>query len=160
MILVIQLKHCINCLSSLSYRNRKVYSPTKVKAQNFLTNISYNRIKGVDLTNDSFIIDCYAFILLYLNPFYLEQKFEDVVDRQKVEALWNCFMPSDFYIFICRSEHFMTLNKISLKYQTAYEIITKFIKEGGLAQLKCFFKNNAFIYQFVYSTLFAKYFVE
>ena len=90
----------------------------------------------------------------------MEQKFEDVVDRQKVEALWNCFMPSDFYIFICRSEHFTTLNKISLKHQTAYEIITKFIKEGGLAQLRCFFKKNAFIYQFVYSTLLAKYFVE
>ena len=64
----------------------------------------------------------------------------------------------DFYIFICKSEHFTTLNKISLKYQTVYEIITKFIEEGGLAQLKCFFKNNAFIYQFVYSTLFPKYF--
>ena len=59
-----------NCLSSVSYRN--VYSPTKVKAQNFLTSISYNRVKEVDLTNDSFIIDCYTFILFYLNPFYLE----------------------------------------------------------------------------------------
>ena len=52
----------------------------------------------------------------------------------------------------------MTLNKISLKYQNAYEIITKFIEEGGLAQLKGFIKYNAFIYQFVYSTLFPKYF--
>ena len=43
----------------------------------FLTNISYNRVKDVDLTNDSFIIDCYTFILFYLNSFYLEQKFED-----------------------------------------------------------------------------------
>ena len=62
------------------------------------------------------------------------------------------------YFYLCKSEHFTTLNKISLKCQTAYEIITKFMEEGGLAQLKCFFKNNAFIYQFVYSTLFPKYF--
>ena len=54
-----------------------------------------------------------------------------------VDVLWNCFMPSDFYI-ICKSEHFTTLSKISLKYQTTDEIITKFI-EGGLSQLKCFF---------------------
>ena len=67
-------------------------------------------------------------------------------------------MPSNFYVFICKSEHFTTLNKISLKYQTAYEIILKFVEEGGLAQLKCFFKQNAFIYQFIYSTLFPKYF--
>ena len=60
--------------------------------------------------------------------------------------------------FICKSQHFTTLNKILLKYQTGYEIITKFIEEDGLAQLKCFFKNNTFIYQFVYSTLFPKYF--
>ena len=60
--------------------------------------------------------------------------------------------------FICKSHHFTTLNKILLKYQTGYEIITKFIEEDGLAQLKCFFKNNTFIYQFVYSTLFPKYF--
>ena len=52
----------------------------------------------------------------------------------------------------------MRLNKIQLKYQTAYEIISKFVEEGGLAQLKCFFEQNAFIYQFIYSTLFPKYF--
>ena len=48
-------------------------------------------------------------------------------------------MPSNFYVFICKSEHFATLNKILLKSQTASEIISKFVEEGGLAQLKCFF---------------------
>ena len=142
--LVKQLKQ--NCLSGVSYRNRKVYSPMKVKVWNFLTNISYNRVKEVDLTNYSFIMDCYTFILFYLVPFYVEWKFEDVVDRQKVQALWNCFMPSDFYIFICKSEHFTTLNKISLKYKTAYEIITKLIEEGGLAQLKLFLRKKKRVY--------------
>ena len=56
-------------VSNVSYR--KVYSPTKVKVQN-LTNISYNRVKDVDITNNYFIIDCYMFILFCLNPFYLE----------------------------------------------------------------------------------------
>ena len=40
----------------------KNYSPTKVKPQNFLTNISYNRLKPIDFDNVSFIIDC---ILIY-----------------------------------------------------------------------------------------------
>ena len=142
-------------ISQVSYR--KVYSPTKLKARIFLANISCNRVKDVDLTNDSFIIDCYMFILFYLNPLYLERKFEDVIDREKVEALWNCFMSSDFYIFICKSEHFMALNKILKKYQNAYEVISKFVEEGGLAHLKCFFKQNAFIYQFIYLTFFLKH---
>ena len=143
-------------ISHVSYR--KFYNQTKVNARGFLTNISYNRVKDVDLTNDSFIIDCYTFNLFYLNPFYLERKFEEIIDRKKFEALWNCFMPSNFYVFICNSEYFRILNKISLKYQTAYKIISKFVKEDGLAQLRCFFKQNAFIYQFIYSTLFPKYF--
>ena len=57
-----------NCLSSVSYR--KVYSPMKVKAENVLTNVSHDRIKEVDLTNDSLIIDCYTSILFHLNPFF------------------------------------------------------------------------------------------
>ena len=142
-------------VSNVSYRN--VYSTTKVKVQNFLTNISYNRVKNVDITNNYFIIDCYMFILFCLNPFYLEWKFEDVINREKAEALSNCFMPSDFYVFICKSEHFTTSNKISLKYQIAYEIISNFVEKGGWAQLKCFFKQNVFIYHFDYSTLFPKY---
>ena len=55
-------------------------------------------------------------------------------------------MPSDFYIFICKSEHFTTLNKISLKYKTAYEIITKLIEEGELAQLKLFLRKKKRVY--------------
>ena len=46
----------------------------KVKARNFSTNISHNQVKDVALTNDSFIIDRYAVILFYLNPFCLERK--------------------------------------------------------------------------------------
>ena len=42
----------------------------KVKAENVLTNISHDRIKEVDLTNDSLIIDCYTSILFDLNHFF------------------------------------------------------------------------------------------
>ena len=93
-------------------------------------------------------------------PFYLERKFYNVVDRQKVDALWNCFMPSDSYIFICKSEHFTTLKKISLKYQTAYEIITKFIEEGGLSQLKCFLKITCLVINLSIQHYFQNIFVE
>ena len=58
-------------------RNRMSnYSPTKVKVQNFLTNISSNRVKDEDFNNKLFLADCCAFVLLYLNPFYHERKFE------------------------------------------------------------------------------------
>ena len=61
-------------------RNSKNYSPTKVKVQNFLTNITYNRLKNVDFNNALFIIDCYTYILFKLNPFFLEQNVDDKND--------------------------------------------------------------------------------
>ena len=63
------------------------YSLTKVKARNFLRNISYNRVKDEDFNNRSFIIDCYSFILSYLNLFYLDQKFKNSIEKEYVEAL-------------------------------------------------------------------------
>ena len=75
-------------------------SPTKVKATNFLTNVSYNRIRNSDFENRSFIIDCYSFILLYLNPFYLKRKFENILDRVFVNVIWCSLIPNDFYNFI------------------------------------------------------------
>ena len=59
----------------------------KVKAQSFLTNLLYKRVKKDDLLNENFIIDCISFIFLHLNLFYLERKFGDVADRDKVETL-------------------------------------------------------------------------
>ena len=86
------------------------YSPTKVKARNLLTNVSYNRIENSDFENRSFIIDCYSFILLYLNPFYLERKFENILDREFVNVIWCLLMPNDFYNFVSQSKNFETLN--------------------------------------------------
>ena len=54
------------------------YSAIKVKARNFLTNISHKRLLKKDLISKSFITDCFAFILIYLNPFSLEKKFENI----------------------------------------------------------------------------------
>ena len=77
------------------------YSLTKVKARN-LSIISYNRIKNSDYENRSFIINCFSFLLLYLNPFYLERKFETNSDRDYVTILWSFMMPQTLYNFICR----------------------------------------------------------
>ena len=47
----------------------KNYSSTKIKARYFLTNVSYNRITTADYKNNNFVIDCFTFLILYLNPF-------------------------------------------------------------------------------------------
>ena len=96
--------------------------------RNFLTNISYNRVKD-DFNNRSFIIDCYSFILLYLNPFYLDRKFENSVEKDYVEALWQLQIPNDFYAFICRPENYKILNKLELKFQETSEILKTYVDD-------------------------------
>ena len=137
------------------------YSPTKVKARNFLMNVSYNRIKNSDFENRSFIIGCYSFILLYLNPFYLERKFENILDREFVNAIWCLLMPNDFYNFISHSGNFETLNKSKLKYQDANEIVKIFAdNETQFQMLKDFLIRNSTHYQFVFGNLFPKCFAR
>lgn len=127
----------------------KSYSPTKVKSLNFLTNISYNRLKSIYFDNATFIIDCYMYIMLNLNPFFLEQIFEGK----------NYLILSKLYNYICRNHNFIELSKLSLKYQNVSHILNCFILEDNtnFSKLKDYFKKNALIFQFVYSTLFPKY---
>ena len=137
------------------------YSPTKVKARNFLTYVSYNRIKDSGFENRSFIIDCYSFILLYVNLFYLERKFENILDREFVNVIWCLLMPNDFYNFILQSGNFETLNKLKLKYQDANEIVKSFTdNESQFQMLKDFLIRNSTHYQFVFRNLFPKCFAR
>ena len=46
--------------------SRKLYSATKVRSRNVLTNISYNWLKQKDYDNQSFVIDSFSYILLHL----------------------------------------------------------------------------------------------
>ena len=144
---------------------KKGYSSTKIKARNFLTNVSYNRIKTTDYKNKDFVIDCFTFLLLYLNPFYLERKFETEIEREFVNTLWTFLMPSNLYTYICQSENMKTLNKIKIKYQDAKDILLDFLKEEsnnnddvGFNVLSSFLEKDAILYQFLYGNLFLKCF--
>ena len=150
--------HKQNIIAKKDIKAKKFYSFTKYKAQNFLTNLSYKLVKKDELLNENFTIDCISFILFYLNPFYLEWKFDDAVDRDKVETLWICFIPNEFYFYICLGENYQLLNNITLKYNTANKIVCDHINQYRINSLTTFFKQYADVYQFIYSTLFPKYF--
>ena len=140
---------------------KKGYSSTKIKARNFLTNVSYNRIKAADFKNKDFVIDCFTFLLLYLNPFYLERKFETEIEREFVNTLWTFLMPSNLYNYICQNENMKTLNKIKIKYQDAKDILLDFLESNnndGFNVLSNFLEKNAILYQYLYGNLFPKCF--
>ena len=136
------------------------YSSTKIKARNFLTNVSYNRVTVADYKNKNFVIDCFTFLVLYLNPFYLERKFETDVEREFVNTLWAFLMPSNLYNHISQGENMKTLNRIKIKYQDAKDIILGFLEydKGNFSVLSNFLEKNAILYQFLYGNLFPKCF--
>ena len=136
------------------------YSSTKIKVRNFLTNVSYNRVTVADYKNKNFVIDCFTFLVLYLNPFYLERKFETDVEREFVNTLWAFLMPSNLYNYISQGENMKTLNKIKIKYQDAKDIILRFLEydQANLSVLSTVLEKNAILYQFLYGNLFPKCF--
>ena len=74
--------------------------------------------------------------------------------------LWTHVVPNEFYNFICKNDNFIVLNKLSVKYQNASEIVNNFIIENNkhFLILKEYFKRNALIYQYIYASLFPKHF--
>ena len=117
-------------------------------------------MKRIDFDNVSFIIDCYTDILLNLNPFFLEKKFGNKSNREYIETLRNYLISNKFYFYICRNGNFIGLNKLSLKYQNAFDILNNFVLEDSKSflLLKEYFKKNALLHHYICSALFPKHF--
>ena len=138
----------------------KIYNNSKVKARNFLTNVSYNRIAAADYKNKNFVVDCFTFMILYLNPFYLERKFESLIEREFVNVLWAFLMPNKLYVHISGNANMKTLNKIKIKYQDAKDIMIAFLfnDPNNINILSDFLEKNAILYQYLFGNLFPKCF--
>ena len=138
----------------------KSYNNSKVKARNFLTNVSYTRITAADYKNKNFVVDCFTFMIIYLNPFYLERKFESLIEREFVNVLWSFLMPNQLYVHISGEANIKTLNKIKIKYQDAKDIIIAFLfnDPSNIIILSDFLEKNAILYQFLFGNLFPKCF--
>ena len=148
-------------------KEKKKYSSTKVKARNFLTNISYNGLKQKDYENRSFVIDIFAYLILYFNPYNVNGKFETELERAYINILWSMLMPQNFYIFVSKKENIQLLNKKNAKFQDAVEVIQLFIEnaenenttqEEQYDILKYYLTNYIKMYQFIFSNLFPKFF--
>ena len=138
----------------------KNYNNSKVKARNFLTNVSYTRILAADYKNKNFVVDCFTFLILYLNPFYLERKFESTIERDFIHVLWNYLMPNELYRHISSEANIKTLIKIKIKYQDAKDIMIAFLfnDPNNIIILSGFLEKNAVLYQFLFGNLFPKCF--
>ena len=99
-------------------------------------------------------------MILYLNPFYLERKFETIIERDFVNVLWTFLMLSKLYNHITGNDNMKTLNKIKIKYQDAKDIMIAFLFNDptNINILSDFLEKNAILYQFLFGNLFPKCF--
>ena len=147
-------------------KEKKKYSSTKVKARNFLTNISYNGIKSKDYENRTFVIDIFAYLILYFNPYSIGGKFETEIERSYVNILWSQLLPQSFYLFVSKKDNIQILNKKNAKFHDAVEIVKLFIEvtdanttqESQYQLLQYYLRKYIKMYQFVFSNLFPKYY--
>ena len=99
-------------------------------------------------------------MIIYLNPFYLERKFETIIEREFVNVLWSFLMPNQLYVFISSDANMTTLNKIKIKYQVGKNIIMAFVNANAenMNILSEFLAKNAMLYQYLFANLFPKCF--
>ena len=111
------------------------------------------------MINKSFVVDCYSFVVLNLNPFYLERKFEKTEERQQIEMLWNVLIPCKFFSHNCKTDIYNVLISTKLEYQDVLERVKSFCDDKeNYEQMRLYLEKNARLYQFVYANLFPKYF--
>ena len=148
---------------NIDRKEKKKYSSTKVKARNFLTNISYNGIKNKDFENKTFVIDIFAYLILYFNPYSINGKFETELEKSYINILWSQLLPQSFYIFVSKKENIHILNKVNAKFQDAVEIVKLYteidsLQENKYQLLENYLRKYIKMYQYVFANLFPKYY--
>ena len=133
---------------------------TKIKARIFLTNIAYRRYKIFDFNNGNFVIGVYSFLLQNLCPLMIDRKFDNENDRQWVKMLWQKCLPQQFTRYIFLYHNFLALTQMAITYQKAKSVVKQFLTEhlSELNHLKHCLAENAKVIQYLYATLFPKYY--
>ena len=90
----------------------KAYATIRIKSRNFLTIMSYVRIKKESFYNENFIFDIYTLLVKSLNPFLLDRKLNDHNKHELIYMLWKECMPVEFYKFVCLEKNFLYLKNV------------------------------------------------
>ena len=107
----------------------KLYTTTRIKSRNFLSNIAYNSVSNTDIVDRNFCFDVYVLLTKNLNRFSLERKIDDQNKHDTIYMLWKECMLPEFYKFICKQENFSYLNGKNVLHPKIADITCRFICE-------------------------------
>ena len=90
----------------------------------------------------------------------IDRKFDNENDRQCVIMLWQKCLPQQFTRYIFLYDNFLALTQMEITYQKANKAVRQFLTEHPieLNHLKHCLAENAKVMQYLYTTLFPKYY--
>ena len=98
-------------------RSKTSYSPTKIKARNYLTNIAYRRVNEKDLKDGSFFTDLLCYLTMDLKPFFLNSTYFEDKSREMILMLWNECLPANYLNCLKNPENFELLHNPKLTFK-------------------------------------------
>ena len=104
-----------------------IYSSTKVKARNLLTNVGYRRFKESDFLNLNFIVDIFSFLLQNFNPINVDRKVDSEDEQLIINFLWEVCVPYELAAEIYKSSNYQILADSKLTFQKANQIVKNWI---------------------------------
>ena len=140
-------------------KNKTPYSPTKIKARNFLSNISYSRVCEGDFSNACFVADTLVYITTDLKLFFLDTTYFNLQDIEMVKMLWEECLPQRYHDYIRQLKTLAAelLHSDKLTFKQVKDLIGSYLYvPRAWKELIEFFKKCYAIYQYTYAHLFPK----
>ena len=142
-------------------KSKTFYSPTKIKARNYLSNISYRRVSDKDFVHAGFIIDMLTYIVMDLKLFFLNTAYSEEENRDMIKMLWEKYLPKRFYDHVKLPENFQLLNSGKINFKQAKGIVHSYVQLPDVWQeMLKYVKDHHSNYQYVYSLLFPKNYLQ
>ena len=131
------------------------YSPTKIKARNYLSNIAYSRPSEADFKNTSFIADPLTFITMDLKPFFLKMTYCDEGDIEMIKMLWEKCLPPSYIQYLRKPENFELIYSDKANFKQIKNIIGRYmLTVENCRDLISSFQTYHDIYQYIYAHIF------
>ena len=142
-------------------KRNTIYSSTKVKARNLLTNVGYRRFKETDFLNLNFIVDLLSFLLQNFNPINIDRKVDTEDEQLMIQFLWEKCVPYELTAEIYKSPNYQILADPKLTFHKANQLVQNWIvpyeKKHELNKMIAEnFKHIHYIYSCLYTKLYAK----
>ena len=142
-------------------KRNTIYSSTRVKARNLLTNVGYRRFKDSDFKNLNFISDLLSFLLQNFNPINIDRKVDTEDEQLMIRFIWEKCVPFELASEIYKTPNYQILADPRLTFHKANQIIINWLRDFNKKDelqktIAANFKSIHYIYSSLYPKIYCK----